>query len=329
MALELPEDYEALGTPDYGDTKTAEGIDRHGMDAWQVAADWETRAAIWEREGFRPTIIAGLTIERCIELGDIQFRKWWISERFPPTKCPDGRVRHAARPGTPLTARDLADIEAMNARSAIETPPKPMTATEAGAALAEAGVPKLFANYALSGIEPEPKLATWCKAAANGSGAWFYIGGGTGAGKTTQAACAALSLLHGRTRPKFVNARALKQAWNAGGLYGTASRPTKAEAIADYKSASVLLLDGLGEEDTDRAFVDCLFDLIDHRHVEALPTLITSQLGLSEYRDRMARACGDEQAAYAIASRIGGNMGGAAGYADNLLVMGGEDRRTA
>ena len=48
---------------------------------------------------------------------------------------------------------------------------------------------------------------------------------------------------------------------------------------------------------------------------------------MSDYRNRMERAGGDREAAYAVASRVAGAMGGLAGCADNLLVLDCADRR--
>lgn len=317
MALEMPEDYEAMGYPSPDLTEE------------EAARQYAERAAIWEREGFAPTFADCLTEARRLVLGDIRFRSWWRFDRFPVGKCPDGKIRHVAPRGRALGGAELADLRAMNERDFPDAPEAPRTEAPGRAALAAAGVPRMFAELALSGVECPESLASWAAKAAGGSAPWFYVGGGTGAGKTTLAGAACLAMLRRGGKPRFVNARRLKQEWDAGGLYGTASRPTKAEAIEPYKAAPVLILDGLGEERTDRAFCECLFDLMDRRYTELRPTLITSQFGLSDYRDRMERAGCDGESAHAIASRIGGAMGGLAGLAENLLVLDGRDRRTA
>ncbi len=292
-----------------------------------AAREYAERAAVWEREGFEPSFVPGLTWARMLELGDIQFRSWWGFDRFPVVKDGDGRIRHAAESGRLLTEEDAADLAAMNARDFPDAPEAPRDEAADRAAMAAAGVPRRFAELALSGVALPERLEAWASDAAKGSAPWFYVGGGTGAGKTTLAGAACLAMVRRGARPRFVNARMLKQEWDAGGLYGTASRPTKAEAIEPYKAAPVLVLDGLGEERTDKAFCDCLFDLIDRRYTELRPTLITSQFGMSDYRNRMERAGGDREAAYAVASRVAGAMGGLAGCADNLLVLDCADRR--
>lgn len=315
--MHYPRDYEAIGSPSPSLTDE------------EAKAEYAAREAVWRREGFTPQFADGLTWARRVVLGDAQFRAWWRFDRFPVTKCRDGKIRHAPRPGRVLTAEEEADLREMNARHFPDAPDKPKTEAGDMKALAEAGVPRMFAELALSGVPMDSRLSAWVPKVRDTPAPWFYIGGGTGAGKTTQAAAACLAMVRQGTRPRFVNARRLKQEWDAGGLYGTASRPTKAEAIEPYKSAPVLVLDGLGEERTDRAFCECLFDLIDRRYTELRPTLITSQFGMSDYRDRMEAAGGDREAAHAVASRIAGSMGGLAGLADNLLVLDCEDRRQA
>lgn len=320
--ISIPEEYEALGKPE-----------PRGLSKGELQDEWGKWSAAWVNYGFEPRFCEGLGLAQKLVLGDIQFRSWWRGslcpspQRFPIAQDEAGRLRHVARPGAVARHREYSDLAELNSSDFPDNEGE--REDNAGCLMEEAGVPRRFAEVALGGIACPEKLGAWAASAATGKADWFYIGGGTGAGKTTLAATACLALVRRGVRPRFVNARVLKQLWDGGGLYGTPSRPTKTEAIARYKTAPVLVLDGLGEEATDKGFCQCLFDLIDHRYTELLPTLITSQFGLKEYRDRLLEASGDREGAWAIASRIGGSMGGAAKFESNYLVLGNGDRRTA
>lgn len=193
-----------------------------------------------------------------------------------------------------------------------------------------AGVPKrAFLDATRGRFELHPTVATWVARQGREDSPWFYLAGGTGSGKTTTAARAWLELSRRGIHAAFVNARALQQAWDGGTNYGTKDRQTKAEAIAPYKSAPVLFLDGLGEEFTSRSFVACLFDLIGHRSDNLLPMFITSQHSFNDYRARMFEKTQDREMCAAITSRIVGGMGGEGGCLDNFLALDAPDHRAA
>lgn len=175
-------------------------------------------------------------------------------------------------------------------------------------ALRAAGVPEYFRTVLdRLAIEPPPQVARWAEGFEGKGTPWLWVTGGTGAGKTT-AACWALREVAGRAgAAKFLTARELKAEWDGGSLFGEDS---KHDRLAPYERCGLLVLDGLGEESTGTSFIDALFDLVDSRYNAMLPTVVTSQHGLKEYRDMLARADDKPSRAAAIASRVYGAMGG-------------------
>lgn len=135
-----------------------------------------------------------------------------------------------------------------------------------------------------------------------------YLHGLPGRGKTWAAACCVrLAVQRGR-RAKFTTAKALLDAVKAewdGGEKGTIRRMERYELLA---------LDDLGvEKPTDWA-METLTDLIDARVADGLPTVITSNYGLGELRDRWGGMQGAR-----IVSRIAG--------ACERIKLEGDDRR--
>lgn len=136
---------------------------------------------------------------------------------------------------------------------------------------------------------------------------WAYISGGVGSGKTFLAAqMLCRHLIDGATsagdgmlwfvpRARFVT---------ASGYLAEVKRGFDGEGSAsDIRRTSFLVLDDLGQEVPTQWAVAELFDLINFRYSEELPTVITSQFSRGAIARRLAQNGGEEQA-LAIASRL-------------------------
>ena len=86
--------------------------------------------------------------------------------------------------------------------------------------------------------------------------------------------------------------------------------------ISRCKGTGVLAIDDLGKETPDKNTVRILWEIINHRLYNGLPTIITTQYvtGLSQ---RLAES-GQTESAKAIASRL---------HTYSTVVLTGEDRR--
>lgn len=140
---------------------------------------------------------------------------------------------------------------------------------------------------------------------------WAYVWGPVGSGKTT-GACRMLRRyveercreiapgLWSRPRVKFTTAQGyledVRAAWQT---------PEMDRALVN-RGCSCLVLDDLGQEPPTEWAVSRIFDLVDHRWSENLPTIVTSQFPLDALEARLARNGGEEQAA-AIVSRLVGS----------------------
>lgn len=195
-----------------------------------------------------------------------------------------------------------------------------------------AGVPEVTTqSLKRFAIEPPQQVTAWARAFRGRGMPWMWITGGTGAGKTT-AACWALREVADRAGSiAYLSAPGLKALWDGGALYGSGN---KHERLAPYAACGLLVLDDLGKETIKQTFVDALCELLDSRYNAMLPTLITSQHGLTEYQAMLARADGRPDRAAALASRIKGAMGGYGFAADteglaryDFVELFGADRR--
>lgn len=140
-----------------------------------------------------------------------------------------------------------------------------------------AGVPKRYLEYAID--------LTRIEDLQNGRGIYFF--GKQGSHKTTTAC----SMLRGWLRDntfglaKFVRATTLIDDFND--TYST--RETIAQVMNQYANVGLLLIDDLGKEVPTARAVSRLWELIDRRYGEQLPTIITSQFR----PDALAKQLGD------------------------------------
>jgi len=154
-----------------------------------------------------------------------------------------------------------------------------------------AGVPSRYLQYTID--------LTRIEDLQNGRGIYFF--GKQGSHKTTTAC----SMLRGWLCDnsfgvaKFIRATTLIDDFND--TYST--RETIAQVMTKYSSVGLLLIDDLGKEIPTARAVSRLWELIDRRYGEQLPTIITSQ-----YRpDVLAKQLGDgggAESALAIIRRL-------------------------
>lgn len=136
----------------------------------------------------------------------------------------------------------------------------------------------------------------------------LLLKGKVGRGKT-YSACAALLAASDKKLIRFVPASVLT-------LWANPFNTEGAEMISRCKGTGVLAIDDLGKETPDKNTVRILWEIINHRLYNGLPTIITTQYvtGLSQ---RLAES-GQTESAKAIASRL---------HTYSTVVLTGEDRR--
>lgn len=130
--------------------------------------------------------------------------------------------------------------------------------------------------------------------AMDGRGTYLY--GLPGRGKTYAAAAAVrMAVLRGlraRLRTSKGLLDAIRAEWDGG----------ERVALACAQSCDLLALDDLGVEKPTEWAVETITDLVDARVAAGLPTIVTSNYGLGELRDRWGGMAGMR-----LASRIGGS----------------------
>lgn len=146
--------------------------------------------------------------------------------------------------------------------------------------------------------------------ASEGKVSWTYITGPVGAGKTYGACSMLRKFIEDETRelaPDFFAApkahfttaarylQAVKDAWE---------RPEDWRARV-WRRSDLLVLDDLGQENPTSWACEQIFDLVNERYNDDLPTIVTSQFGLDGIAGRLGANGGKEQAE-AIASRLAG-----------------------
>lgn len=132
-------------------------------------------------------------------------------------------------------------------------------------------------------------------AESNGKG--LYLVGGVGAGKTFEASAIARSFVwSGYSVLILTSLTMLDQIYS--NQHGQPTRGT-----AEFCNANLLIIDDLGKENANQWAVTTLFQVINSRYENMLPTIFTSQYPLPDLERRMSRS-GEAESAKAIASRI-------------------------
>lgn len=145
-----------------------------------------------------------------------------------------------------------------------------------------------------------------------------YVCGSVGTYKTTLVSAAAIAMIdsgHFKNVCVATTTEVLNVIKSTFGKYQTD------DPLRKYKHASVLVLDDMGKEAPSDWVIEQLFDLINERYNDVLPTVITTQFEPDMLIQRLAKNGGEENAV-AIVSRLRSKRDGAV-----LIRLEGEDKR--
>ena len=145
-----------------------------------------------------------------------------------------------------------------------------------------------------------------------------YVHGDTGTWKTTLASAAAIAMVDSPTFRRVLFATSVEVLTAIKATFGGRAA---GDPLAKYKRASVLLLDDLGKEAPSDWAVEKLFDLVNARYNDLLPTVVTTQYDPERLIERLSERGGEENAV-AIVSRLRSKVDGAV-----LIRLEGADRR--
>ena len=124
------------------------------------------------------------------------------------------------------------------------------------------------------------KAKEYAQNPAIGERHWLTLAGNTGTGKTHLAVAIAVEQLK-MDRPVFyISVPELLDYLRA--AYSPESRVPYDRRFEKIKTSSLLILDGLGREQSSPWAMDKLRQIISYRHDEQLPTIVTTQLELNE-----------------------------------------------
>ena len=130
----------------------------------------------------------------------------------------------------------------------------------------------------------------------------LFISGDLGTGKTHLAAAMANEIIENGRPVKYATFTQMTQEIRA--AFYSESKETEAEAVRKYKTAPLLFLDDLGKEKATEWSLAKLFELIDSRYSNGLPTVITSNYTLDQLADKLTPPGSDKTTAEAIIDRL-------------------------
>lgn len=150
--------------------------------------------------------------------------------------------------------------------------------------------------------ERSSEIVAACKKRRN-----VYICAKVGSGKTTLACAAAIEMIDSG-HFKSVCIATTTEVLNT--IKATFGKYSTDDPLRKYKRASVLILDDMGKESPSDWVVEQLFDLINERYEDLLPTVVTTQFEPEELVKRLGKS-GSEENAVAIVSRLRSKRDGA------------------
>lgn len=176
--------------------------------------------------------------------------------------------------------------------------------------LDHSGIPRIYRSYDLSQCDEAVQDAY--KAIRSGLSVGYVFQGKVGRGKTVSACCCLLEHLKTALGRFATMQRILED------IRGTYSgQGNEGETLSRYRNTKLLVIDDLGKEKPSEFALSKLFEIIDYRISNGLPTIITTQYRGAELIERLG-ACGEAATAEAIVSRLA---------TFNRLTFAGEDRR--
>jgi hypothetical protein len=194
----------------------------------------------------------------------------------------------------------------------IDPPRSPLTASPTGV-LYGAGFPTVTVMQAPQRARNLPPIAAWAGGYRGTLTPWLWVTGGTETGRT--AALADVALTAGRAMAEgeaptgqiiYRRAHDLCEEVNSALGYGEVGHDTKRGVMEPYKTCSLLLLDGLGEERARATELDTLHEILGERWRNGRPTAMASQLRLAQWVGRHART--NQPKAQDMAGKIVGAM---------------------
>lgn len=147
-----------------------------------------------------------------------------------------------------------------------------------------------------------------------------YVCGPVGSLKTTLVSAAVVAMVDDRA-VREVRMATTVEVLDA--IRRTFGSHEQSDPLKPYKRASVLVLDDIGKESPTDWVLEKLFDLVNERHSNLLPTVITTQFEPDALISQLAKKGGEENAV-AIVSRLRDKAGGTL-----MIRMEGSDRRNA
>lgn len=195
--------------------------------------------------------------------------------------------------------------------------------------LAKAGVPEVVIKVMASEIFDEsrisPLVKIWVEEYAGKGTPSLLISGGSGVGKSTTAAWAVKEIIEASEDPvsladgcKFMAVSDLVHGtWMGSGLYGEGNKWRLIEPLA---TCPLLVLDDLGScvlQGREECAV--VRELVDGRWGRMLPTIYTTQYGLSEYCGSLEKAGADIHDTTSMANRIIASLANYVGRDDKLV----------
>ncbi len=120
---------------------------------------------------------------------------------------------------------------------------------------------------------------------------WLLLMGGYGCGKTHLAAAIANDALSRGIMPLFVTVPDLLD--HLRGAFGPEAQQSYGDRFEQVRNARLLILDDLGTENATSWALEKLFQLLNHRHMAALPTVITTNQELDRIDPRLRSRLAD------------------------------------
>lgn len=160
----------------------------------------------------------------------------------------------------------------------------------------------------------DTRIQAYASALAQGSPESLMIRGRFGCGKT-YSACAILLAAAARTSVRFTVVADFVRAVNS--TYGVRGQSAR-DVFAEYADCGVLVLDDLGREVPREGSMAMLWELVNQRTANKLPTIYTSNYGGRELFERIAQGS-DVFGAGSTLDRI---------KESNVVALEGESRRT-
>jgi DNA replication protein DnaC len=131
----------------------------------------------------------------------------------------------------------------------------------------------------------------WAARYAEEPRGWLLIQGGYGVGKTHLAAAIANACLLRGVPVTFLNTPDLLDYLRA--AYSPNAEDTYDRRFDDLRNAPLLILDDLGTQNATPWAEEKLFQILDHRYVAQLPTVITTNLALDDLDARLSSRLAD------------------------------------